>query len=89
MKKVLSLLSITVLMTSCGSKLVDPLAGCEKSAEKFTAATTAFFTDFTSKSKCEAFKSAASNYLKDCPSLTVAEVKEANDAIKDLNCNNL
>ncbi|MCP9748708.1 hypothetical protein [Lacihabitans sp. CS3-21] len=89
MKKVLSLLSITVLMTSCGSKLVDPLAGCEKSAEKFTAATTAFFTDFTSKSKCEAFKSAASNYLKDCPSLTVAEVKEANDAIKDLNCNSL
>ncbi|MCF8324076.1 MAG: hypothetical protein K9I84_03890 [Leadbetterella sp.] len=89
MKKVLSLLSITVLITSCGSKLVDPLAGCEKSAEKFTAATTAFFTDFTSKSKCEAFKSAASNYLKDCPSLTVAEVKEANDAIKDLNCNNL
>jgi hypothetical protein len=89
MKKVLSLLSLTVLMTSCGSKLVDPLAGCEKSAEKFTAATTAFFTDFTSKSKCEAFKSAASNYLKDCPSLTVAEVKEANDAIKDLNCNSL
>jgi hypothetical protein len=89
MKKVLSLLSITVLITSCGSKLVDPLAGCEKSAEKFTAATTAFFTDFTSKSKCEAFKSAASNYLKDCPSLTVAEVKEANDAIKDLNCNSL
>lgn len=76
-------------MTSCGSKLVDPLAGCEKSAEKFTEATTAFFTDFTSKSKCEAFKSAASNYLKDCPSLTVAEVKEANDAIKDLNCNSL
>lgn len=76
-------------MTSCGSKLVDPLAGCEKSAEKFTAATTAFFTDFTSKSKCEAFKSAASNYLKDCPSLTVAEVKEANGAIKDLNCNSL
>ncbi|OYU67342.1 MAG: hypothetical protein CFE22_04535 [Cytophagaceae bacterium BCCC1] len=89
MKKVLSLLSITVLITSCGSKLVDPLAGCEKSAEKFTAATTAFFTDFTSKSKCVAFKSAASNYLKDCPSLTVAEVKEANDAVKDLNCNNL
>lgn len=89
MKKILSLLSITLLMTSCGSKLVDPLAGCEKSAEKFTEATTAFFTDFTSKSKCEAFKSAASNYLKDCPSLTVAEVKEANDAIKDLNCNSL
>lgn len=89
MKKVLSLLSITVLMTSCGSKLVDPLAGCEKSAEKFTAATTAFFTDFTSKSKCEAFKSAASNYIKDCPSLTIAELKEANDSIKDLNCNNL
>lgn len=89
MKKILSLLSITLLMTSCGSKLVDPLVGCEKSAEKFTEATTAFFTDFTSKSKCEAFKSAASNYLKDCPSLTVAEVKEANDAIKDLNCNSL
>ncbi len=76
-------------MTSCGSKLVDPLAGCEKSAEKFSAAATAFFSDFTNKSKCETFKSTASNYLKDCPTLSVAEVKEANDSIKDLNCNDL
>jgi len=89
MKKLLGLLSITLLMTSCGSKLVDPLAGCEKSAEKFTAAATAFFSDFTSKSKCETFKSTASNYLKDCPTLSAAEVKEANDSIKDLDCNDL
>jgi hypothetical protein len=89
MKKVLSLLSVILLMSSCGSKLIDPLAGCEKSAEKFTAAATAFFSDFSSKSKCEAFKSTASNYLKDCPTLTAAEVKEANDSIKDLNCNDL
>lgn len=89
MKKLLGLLSITLMFSSCGSKLVDPLGGCEKSAEKFTAAATAFFNDFTSKSKCETFKSTASNYLKDCPTLSAAEVKEANDSIKDLNCNNL
>ncbi len=89
MKKLLSLLSVTLLMTSCGSKLVDPLAGCEKSAEKFTTAATAFFNDLSSKSKCETFKSTASNYIKDCPTLTAAEVKEANDSIKDLDCNDL
>lgn len=76
-------------MTSFGSKLIDSLMDFEKSAEKFTTVTTAFFTDFSSKSKCEAFKSAASNYIKDCSSLTTAEVKEANYSIKDLNCNNL
>ena len=73
-------------MTSFGSKLVYLLSGLEKSAEKFTSATAAFFTDFTSKSKCEAFKSVASNYIKDCPSRTAAGV---NDSIKDLNCINL
>lgn len=89
MKKILGLVAVVLSMSSCGSKLVDPLAGCEKSAAKFTDATTAFFSDFTSKSKCEAFKTAASNYIKDCPTLSVAEVKEANDSIKDLNCNDL
>jgi hypothetical protein len=89
MKKNIAFLFVAVTLTSCGSKLVDPLVGCEKSATKFTDAATAFFSDFTSKSKCEAFKSAASNYLKDCPTLSAAEVKEANDSIKDLNCNDL
>lgn len=89
MKQILSLLAVVLSMSSCGSKLVDPLAGCEKSATKFTDAATAFFSDFGNKSKCEAFKSSASNYLKDCPTLSVAEVKEANDSIKDLDCNDL
>lgn len=89
MKKILGLLAVVVCMSSCGSKLVDPLAGCEKSATKFSDAATAFFSDFTSKSKCEAFKSSASNYLKDCPTLSAAEVKEANDSIKDIDCNDL
>lgn len=89
MKKILGLLAMVVGMSSCGSKLIDPLVGCEKSATKFTDAATAFFSDFTSKSKCETFKSTASNYLKDCPTLSVAEVKEANDSIKDIDCNDL
>ncbi|MCP9764896.1 hypothetical protein [Lacihabitans soyangensis] len=89
MKKILGLGALVLSMSSCGSKLVDPLAGCEKASTKFSNAATAFFTDLTSKSKCEAFKSSASNYLKDCPTLSVAEVKEANDSIKDLDCNDL
>lgn len=89
MKKIFVVLIVAFSLNSCGSKVIDPLASCEKSAEKFSAATTAFFTDFTSKSKCEAFKDAATSYIKSCPTLSAAEVKEANDSIKDINCNNL
>jgi hypothetical protein len=89
MKKLIVLLVFSLILSSCGSKLIDPLAGCEKSALKFTEASKAFFGDFTSKSKCETFKSAASNYIKECPSLSAGDLKQANDSIKDLDCNDL
>lgn len=89
MKKVFGLIAIIATMSSCGSKLIDPLASCEKYAVKFSEAATAFSMDFTSKSKCEAFKSTATDYIKGCPTLNASDVKQANDSIKDLDCNDL
>jgi hypothetical protein len=89
MKKIFGLIVIVATMSSCGSKLVDPLVSCEKYAVKFSEAATAFSMDFKSKTKCEAFKSSAQDYIKGCPSLSAAEVKQANDSIKDINCNGL
>ncbi|MCP9768847.1 hypothetical protein EGI22_13050 [Lacihabitans sp. LS3-19] len=89
MKKIIGFLLVVLVASSCISKAIDPLAGCTKSAEKFSTASSAFFMDFTSKTKCEAFKDAAKAYLKDCPSLSVSEVKEANDSINDIDCNDL
>lgn len=89
MKKIFGLFAVVLVLSSCVSKVVSPLGGCEKSLTKYLDATSAFFSDPTSKSKCEAFKSGASGYLKGCPALTAAEIKDANQSIKDINCNDL
>ena len=89
MKKVIGFLLVVLFTSSCISKAIDPLAGCAKSAEKFSTTLIEFSSDPTNKKKCESFKDAIKSYIKDCPSLSVAEIKEANDSINDIDCNDL
>jgi hypothetical protein len=89
MKKIFVILILAVSQISCLSKVVDPLAGCEKASEDFLKAAEAFTSDPTSKPKCENYKKSFEDYVKSCPTLGVVTRDNLKAALDSFNCNDL
>jgi hypothetical protein len=81
---VLVLCVATALLVGCGGDGDPTPQSCEKAVNSYEAALNAYIADPT-KSKCEAFKSAAASLL-DCPTLAAGQRKEYEDAVADISC---
>ena len=71
------------LLLGCGDDGATPQS-CDNSVKSYEAALNAYIADPT-KSKCEAFKSAAANLL-DCPTLAAGKRDEYEDAVASISC---
>jgi hypothetical protein len=88
MKKVLSILALTVLLGSCKKAVaIDPLVACEKAGTTFNEATTAYIADINNIQKCQAFINAAESLIKNCPTISAADKKAAQASIATVKCN--
>lgn len=81
-------ISIILGMTLSCSKS-DPIVttSCEKNAEKVTNAGTAYAADPTSKTRCEAYKTAVNDFFKSCPTYYSGASKDALDDFMKSPCN--
>jgi hypothetical protein len=88
MKKILSILALTVLIGSCKkAAAIDPIVACEKAGTTFNDATSAYIADITNVKKCQAFISAAESLIKNCPTISAADKKAAQASIATVKCN--
>ena len=85
MKKLILIFLIAFSYSSCKKATVDPAVKCENAATKFSETYVALALN-PSKTACNNMKSAATTFLKDCPSLTAAEKKDAQDSIDQIDC---
>ncbi|MDQ6482454.1 hypothetical protein [Dyadobacter sp. LHD-138] len=75
------------LIFSCTKS--DPIVGtsCERNAEKVSEAALAYTSDPTSTARCEAYKTAVSNFFKSCPTYYSGASKDALDEFLKTPCN--
>jgi len=85
--RITAICSIMGLVFSCSKS--DPVVStsCEKNAEKVSDAATAYASDPTSKSKCEAYKTAVNSFFKSCPAYYSGASKDALDEFLKTPCN--
>lgn len=84
-----TLIGTTILGMALSCSKSNPVVAtsCEKNAEKVTNTANAFSTDPTSKAKCEAYKTAVSDFLKSCPTYYTGVTKDALDDFMKTPCN--
>jgi hypothetical protein len=88
MKKIISILVLSVLIGSCKkAAIIDPVAACEKASADFSAATTAYTLEINNVKNCEAFINAAQALINNCPTLSLADKKAAQTSISSIKCN--
>ena len=85
--RTLAVCIIMGLALSCSKSNPVVATSCEKNAEKVTNAANAFSSDPTSKAKCEAYKTAVSDFLKSCPTYYTGVTKDALDDFMNTPCN--
>ncbi len=62
---------------SCGKAGVVAANQCENAGDKLTAAATAWSSDPTNKTKCNAYVASIKELLKDCPNFYTGAAKQA------------
>lgn len=85
MKKIIIILVLALSIASCKKAALDPTTRCDNAAEKYLEKVTAFSTSPT-KANCENIKSAAKTFLNDCPTVSAAERKNAQESIDGIDC---
>ncbi|MEY4538748.1 MAG: hypothetical protein RLZZ306_505 [Bacteroidota bacterium] len=87
MKKILILLIIAGII-SCKKDSIEPSAdNCQRVADEYTNAITAWSNDINNKTKCEAVKKSLTNILNACSVYTAVERKRYEDELKQFDCN--
>lgn len=71
--------SVVGIALSCSKSNPVVATSCEKNAEKVSNAATAYVSNPTDKTKCEAYKTAVSDFFKSCPSYYSGATKDALD----------
>ncbi len=83
--KVMTFASI-ILLTNCSKdKGVGPGA-CSDNSKKVSEAATAWSSDITNKTKCEAYKTAIRDFYKSCPTFYTGASKQALDEFLNYSC---
>ncbi|MBE9466583.1 hypothetical protein ACFP1I_23525 [Dyadobacter subterraneus] len=84
-----TLVTCTVLGIALSCSKSNPVVAtsCEKNAEKVTNAGTAYAADPTSKTKCEAYKTAVNDFFKSCPTYYSGASKDALNDFLNTPCN--
>jgi hypothetical protein len=83
---VVSFFVITAITGFHSCKKNDEGDSCARLASEFTAASNAYLNDITNSSKCQAFKTAALNYLNGCGDLDPATRQQIKDQYESLSC---
>lgn len=78
--------AILATALSCSKSSPVVATSCEKNAEKVTNAATAFSSDPTNVSKCEAYKTAVNDFYKSCPTFYTGTTKDALDEFLKTPC---
>ena len=85
MKNIFIIFVLFLSISSCKKAALDPSTRCDNAAEKYLEKVTAFSNSPT-KANCENIKSAAKTFLSDCPTVSAAERKAAQDDIDKIDC---